>query len=145
MSEDIERSGYRGPERRERIRREADCAACSGIQTSIMDIKEKNKITCGNVSELKRELDGKISMKLFYVILALIVSILGFQWSTYEKVGAIALHHEERSHKLTVEISDLGHKVDSHQKLSNMELNIIRNKVDDIQRELRDHSTVDGR
>ena len=112
---------YDGPDRRREERREKDrrqeCLFHAGFQTAIRDITH-------DIEGLEKNVNEKAPMKLFYTtaagVIVLMITILAFQWTTYERVGAIGLSHAKAMGAIKVEIQKITSTVESNQKISQM-------------------------
>lgn len=122
-------SDYHGPERRVSERR-GQCDLHSGLEKSYDDLKDLQEKACKKIDKLSSSVEGKVPMKLFYVMIGLVVAILAFQWTTYERVQQIALDHQETSGELKVELQKIVSNVDNHQTINKIELNNLTRAVD---------------
>jgi hypothetical protein len=144
---------YTGKERRSGEERRDDfCGRCSGIMRGLEDVVSKNKANCHNLEKtqermetkftdiakdfdnkcltVESKVDSKVPMKLFYVMVALVVSILAFQWTTYERMGTIALSHEHGTGELASQIKEIKTVIQGNQRLRNLEILQLKNAVE---------------
>lgn len=121
---------YTGPERRTVPDRRADeCLLHSGLQQSYDDLKELQGQACRAIGRIEKALETKVPMKLFYVMIGLVVAILGFQWTTYERVNSTALLNQQQSSEIKLEIQKISSNVDNHQLVNKIELGEIRGAI----------------
>ena len=129
-------SNYEGPERREGERR-ATCDLHSGIEKSIEsshgELKDLQSQACRKIDKIMVAMDTKVPMKLFYVMIGLVVAILGFQWTTYERVNTIALSNQKATGELKLSIEHVSSEVKSHQDINKMKLDNLTKSVDQHQ------------
>ena len=149
-------SGYNGPERRQGERRAEECMLHSGMQKSYDDLKDLQEKACRAIGRVEKSMEGKVPMKLFYVMIGLVVAILAFQWTTYERVNKIALENQKASGdlKLTIEktnnnvevqknineieLRNLANSVDRHQVVSDRTMGEIRNDIKSVKKDVQD-------
>jgi hypothetical protein len=126
---ECEHSDYVGPERRKEERR-TQCSLHSGLQQSYDDLKELQTIACRKIDKLSTNVDSRVPMKLFYVMIGLVVAILAFQWTTYERVNAIALSHQRSAGDMKVELQKISSTVDSNRLVNTNEISRLTRAVD---------------
>lgn len=126
---DCKQSDYDGPERRTHERR-GQCSLHSGLETSYADLKDGQENFCKKLDKVAASIESKVPMKLFYVMIGLIVSILAFQWTTYERVNRIALDYQKSAGEVKVELQKIISNVDNHQAINKIELNQLTKAVD---------------
>ena len=63
------------------------------------------------ITAIKREMQTKVNMKLFYAtaggVFAAILIILGVQWGTYQLVNSMALDHERAMGKISATLAEV--------------------------------------
>jgi hypothetical protein len=110
----------------------------------VEDLKEKQKTVCHNLEitrlelsrglkEVDREVKAKVPMKLFYVMIGLVIAILAFQWTTYERVNSIALNHIEAMGEITVDIAAVKSNIENMKNINILEKNQITQSMDSNQ------------
>jgi hypothetical protein len=150
---------YSGEERRSGAERREDfCGRCSGIMRGLEDVVAKNKANCENLEktqdrmdkkftavneafenkciQVEAKVDAKVPMKLFYVMVGLIVAILGFQWTTYEKMNSTALKQEHATGELASTTREIKTAIQGHQNLNKIEIHQLKNAVDQHQSQI---------
>jgi len=120
---------YDGPERREGERRE-QCGLHSGLQQSYDDLKDLQEKACRKIDRVTVAIDSKVPMKLFYVMIGLIVAILAFQWTTYERVNKIAVDNQAAYGELKLTIEKVSSTVSNHQDVNEVKLDSLANSVE---------------
>lgn len=151
---DCTHSGYSGPERRTRERRE-QCLAHAGMEKGYDDIKDLQQQACKKIDKLTASVDTKVPMKLFYVMIGLVIAILAFQWTTYERVNLIALDHQKTAGDMKVElqkivstsegnrivntneIGRLTRSVDRHQLQADKEIGDIKSDIKEVKKDIQ--------
>jgi hypothetical protein len=144
---------YNGPERRVVDRRE-QCDLHFGLEQSYRDLKDLHYETGKKLDILAASLESKVPMKLFYTMIGLVVLILAFQWTTYERLNAVSLRNQEVSAEIKVnlkeittsvagrrelyklEIDQLTKSIEDHQKKSNCEIAEIKNGIKDVKKDI---------
>ena len=103
-----------------------------GDIASQMDAKHDAMSTTfdNKYGKVEAKVESKVPMKLFYVMVALVVSILAFQWTTYERMGTIALSHEHSAGELASQIREIKTVIQGNQKLRNLETMQLKNAVE---------------
>jgi hypothetical protein len=71
-----------------------DCHSKHAVRLDTQD-KEMKKMDDENI-RVWQALDKKVPNKLFYVLVALVVSMLGFQWVNYDKLSVMDKSVAER-------------------------------------------------
>ena len=151
---DCAHAGYEGPERREKERRE-QCGLHSGMKQSYDDLKELQSQACRKIDKLNTSIESKVPMKLFYVMIGLVVAILAFQWTTYERVNLIALDHQKNAGEMKVElqkivstsegnrlvntneIGRLTRSIDRHQVSADKEIGDIKSDIKEVKKDIQ--------
>ena len=120
---------YPGPERRVEERRE-QCDLHSGLQQSYDDLRDLQKQACRKIDKMTSGIDSKVPMKLFYVMIGLVVAILAFQWTIYERVNSTALSNLNATNDIKLQISEVKASAETHQVQNNMEIQQLTRSVD---------------
>jgi len=144
---------YDGPERRVFDRRE-QCELHSGLEQNYRELKDLHYATGKKLDTLAASLESKVPMKLFYTMIGLVVMILAFQWTTYERLNAVSLRNQEVSAEIKLnlkeittsvagrrelyklEIDQLTKSIEDHQRNSNYEIIEIKNGIKDVKRDI---------
>ena len=132
MEDHVCSHNYPGPERRVEDRRE-NCPLHSGHEMAILDMKEKQRTVCHNLEVVKLEVDTKMPQKLFYVtaggIVLLVISILAFQWTIFERVTAVGLTHATAMGEVRIQVEKISSAFENSRYVNKLEIKQIENSV----------------
>ena len=113
---------YKGVERRVRIEdRRAKCIYHEAHEEKFVDLKAHQTGFNRVIEKMLVSIDTKVPMKLFYVVVGLVMTILAFQWTTYERVNQIALTHIEAMGSIDTKITEIQSDIEHTNEVSAME------------------------
>lgn len=146
----IRDNDYTGPERRKVAdgRRKADeCIWHEAHEERFLSNERKISAVCRACENLKSAVDGITSdvslkvdtrtpLKLFYGtaagVIAIVLSILAFQWTTYERVGKIGLEAAKTMGQVQVKLTEIDGNVSGNQLINTM-------RDDNMERSIEQH------
>lgn len=123
---------YEGPERRKGVDdRRADCPYHFGHEVAILNMEKKQTTLCHNLETVKLDVDNKTPQKLFYAtaggIIFLVISILVFQWTIFERVVGIGLSHSEAMGDIKVEVQKMNSAIDNDRYVNQLKATQLEN------------------
>ena len=123
---------YDGPERRVIPDRRQECPLHETIDRELQ--------------EVKHEIVGKVPMRLFFAtaggLIVIVLSILGFQWTTYERVNSIGLSHAQAMGEIKVELQKVSSSIDADRLINRIRddqlTSTVKTHVDSTDRVVRE-------
>lgn len=100
------------------------CRACENLKAAVDGIN----------SDVTVKVDTRTPLKLFYAsaggIILLVISVLAFQWTTYERVGRIGLQNAQTMGEVQVKLTEIEGSVNSNQLVNSMRDDNIENSIE---------------
>lgn len=132
---------YQGVERRVGAeRREKDyCLWHEAHEQRFRSNELKISSVCTACSDLRKTLDAlsgtRVPIKLFYGtaggVIFLLLSLLAFQWTSYERLNTIGLNHQKEMGEIAIDVSKVTSAVENERYINQLRISQMKDSIKD--------------